>query len=62
MWWLFRKPFAEQPKSLSVIMDDNIPFRIDDNYRDTGVREGWLVRIGYYHNENETLVWVYEIR
>lgn len=61
MWNLFSKPLTIEPESLSLIIDDDgTQCYVDTDYRDLGVREGWLRRTGYMYDYRGRFTFTYK--
>ena len=51
----------ELTKSEHVILDGYQRFPIDEGYRDLGIKEGWLIKTGFYP-EGDKLIWTYVLK
>lgn len=58
MWRLFNSHRKSKAGEFHIILDGYQRFECDREYAETGVREGWLRRNGYYGVDNG-IVWTY---
>ena len=58
-WWLFNNSPDIETESLACILEEYGPVFIDNEYRDLGVREGWLILDGWYRDHLNRLVFTY---
>jgi len=56
---LFTAQIPVSSKSSACIIDDVGTYFIDNDYRNTGESEGWLIKTGYYYDHNGNMVWTY---